>query len=300
MESTSYKSKFLAQINKSFGSGGMSLALNEVQFSMFIQFLKQDSAQCLTISKAVTRIGQQDDTELWVLGECVQVDAHGQLISQEDLVYTWLDWSVQQGLGNVSLKEVLPTICLPLNTTILHRAVKLLQAIMKHNFIASTLMVAGAVMTLHYSSLVQHSTGCPTIVAVGPSQSGKSTALRVALSIVGMLTQMQLKLSMTPNICNPWRAFLLLHFSAFIHIGLAREAIYERVTNAFILERAAASTLPFAVGDPAEESSKQCNIGDIIVDLHNGGRTGSMRKGLTCAASAPLIPINHELPHKER
>ena len=147
------------------------------------------------------------------------------------------------------------------------------------------------------SSLVQHSTGCPTIVAVGPSQSGKSTALRVALSIVGMLTQMQLKLSMTPNICNPWHAFLFLHFSAFIYIGLAREAIYERVTNAFILERAAASTLPFAVDDPAEESSKQCNIGDIIVDLNNGGRTGSMRKGLTCAASAPLIVVqSHHSP----
>ena len=101
---------------------------------------------------------------------------------------------MQQRLGNVSMKEVLPTILLPLKTAILHRAVELLRVIMKHNFVPSILMVAGAVMTLHYSSLVRQPTGCPTIVAVGPSQSGKSTALRVALSIVGMFTQMKTKL----------------------------------------------------------------------------------------------------------
>ena len=76
--------------------------------------------------------------------------------------------------------------------------------------------------------------------------------------------------------------------------------IFEQATNAYILEQAAASTLPFAVDDPAEESTKQCNLGDIIVDLHNGGRTGSMRKGVSCAASAPLIAINHKLPCTER
>ena len=37
MESTAYKSRFLVQINNSFGRGGMSLAQNEAQFSMFIQ-----------------------------------------------------------------------------------------------------------------------------------------------------------------------------------------------------------------------------------------------------------------------
>ena len=186
MESTSYKSKFLAHINNSFGSGGMSLALNEVQFSTFIQFLKQDSVKNLTIRKAVTRIGEQEHDKIWVLGEYVQIDEHGHAISLEDQCYTWLDWSVEQALGNVSMKEVVPTIHLPLKTAILQRAVELLRIIMKHNFAPSILMVAGALMSLHYSSLILNSTGCPTVVALGPSQSGKSTALRVALSIIGM------------------------------------------------------------------------------------------------------------------
>lgn len=128
----------------------MSLALNEAQFAIFIQFLKQESTDSLTIRKAVTRIGQQQNTELWVLGDGVHINAEGALVPKE--VYIWLDWSVQQGLSNVSMKEVVPTILLPLSTTILHRAVELLRAIMRHNFIPAILMVAGSVMSLHYST----------------------------------------------------------------------------------------------------------------------------------------------------
>ena len=40
VESTTFKSHFMSQINNSFGSGDMSLALNEAQFAQFIQFLK--------------------------------------------------------------------------------------------------------------------------------------------------------------------------------------------------------------------------------------------------------------------
>ena len=82
--------------------------------------------------------------------------------------------------------------------------------------------------------------------------------------------------------------------------GLPREATYERITNAFILERASVSTLPFGVDDPSAITSKQCNLSDVIVDLYNGGRSGSMRKGVTCAHSIPIIAINHSLPHEER
>ena len=42
VESASFKSKFMTQINASFGSGGMTLALNESQFALFFQFLKED------------------------------------------------------------------------------------------------------------------------------------------------------------------------------------------------------------------------------------------------------------------
>ena len=40
MESAAFKAKFMKQINSSFGSGGMGLALSEVEFASFIMFLK--------------------------------------------------------------------------------------------------------------------------------------------------------------------------------------------------------------------------------------------------------------------
>ena len=78
----------------------MSLALNEAQFAMFIQLLKQESADSLTIRKVVARIRQQHGTELWVLGEGMHIDAQSALASREEQVCIWLDWSVQQGLSN--------------------------------------------------------------------------------------------------------------------------------------------------------------------------------------------------------
>lgn len=48
-------------------------------------------------------------------------------------------------------------------------------------------------MSLHYSSI----TGCPTITAKGASQTGKSTAMKVALSIMGKIISYTLKLTVT-------------------------------------------------------------------------------------------------------
>ena len=58
----------MSQINNSFGSGGMSLALNDMQFSLFVQFLKNEGHNALPIRKAVTFVGRQKDNPVWVLG----------------------------------------------------------------------------------------------------------------------------------------------------------------------------------------------------------------------------------------
>ena len=39
-ESAGCKSRFMTQLNNSFGSGGMTLAFNEAQFAAFVQFIK--------------------------------------------------------------------------------------------------------------------------------------------------------------------------------------------------------------------------------------------------------------------
>ena len=67
--------------------------------------------------------------------------------------------------------------------------------------------------------------------------------------------------------------------------GTPTRATYEKVTNTFVLERASVSTFPFAIDDPAKAPTKLNDISDVVVDLYNGGRTPSLRRGAVVAKS---------------
>ena len=56
---------------------------------------------------------------------------------------------------------------------------------MQHNFIPALILIAGAVVALHYIT-ISKTTGCPIVIAEGMSQTGKSTALLIALGLIGM------------------------------------------------------------------------------------------------------------------
>lgn len=57
---------------------------------------------------------------------------------------------------------------------------------MQHNFMPAITFIASAVLSLHYVALSKKPTGCPIVVAEGMSQTGKSTALLVALGLLGI------------------------------------------------------------------------------------------------------------------
>ena len=63
--------KFMKQINSSFGSGGMALAMSEVEFATFIIYLT--SHPQMPIRKAASVIGQQQCGKVWVMGKHLQV-----------------------------------------------------------------------------------------------------------------------------------------------------------------------------------------------------------------------------------
>ena len=59
---------------------------------------------------------------------------------------------------------------------------------MQHNFSACLLMLGGMVSSFHYHSM--KSGKCPVMIAEGESQTGKSTTIRVAMSLIGVLVQL--------------------------------------------------------------------------------------------------------------
>lgn len=66
----------MGQLNSSFSSGGMSLSFNDVQFSSFIQYLKDEGNKIsgLPIKKAAANVGLQPCGKIWVLGKEIQVN----------------------------------------------------------------------------------------------------------------------------------------------------------------------------------------------------------------------------------
>ena len=76
-------------------------------------------------------------------------------------------------------------------------------------------------------------------------------------------------------------------------------AIYERGTNAFFLERASLSSLPFGIDDPPK-GSKGNDISDLIVDLYQGGKTANLHKGALSPKSLPLVASNFSIQTEAR
>ena len=208
----------MSQINNSFGSGGMSLALNEAQFSQFIQHLKDSPVTKPPIRAAVSRIGKQEVHPVWVLGETLQLDANGDIIPDGQRSIVWHESSIAEYMGSVRLREIIPSIHLPLDSSIitryvcifmnvyasilvyhavnqcvasshvdayLYRMIDLLEDVMQHNFYASLLVVSGMTLSFHYSTMATGTFGCPIVIAVGPPETGKTKILLIALSIIG-------------------------------------------------------------------------------------------------------------------
>ena len=82
--------------------------------------------------------------------------------------------------------------------------------------------------------------------------------------------------------------------------GIGKNGIYEKFTNAFIMERASVSTLPFAIDDPSQKPTKGSELSDIVVDLYNHRKVASLQKGPVLPHSIPLVATIYELQQEER
>ena len=96
--------------------------------------------------------------------------------------------------------------------------------------------------------------GFPIVLALGATETGKSTAIKAGLSLFGM----------------------------------AKDGFYVEGSNGYFMERSALSCLPYGI-DEACTNSKQF---DLIVDLHGGAKTANLRRGAFLPLCTPLIASN--------
>ena len=58
--------------------------------------------------------------------------------------------------------------------------------------------------------------------------------------------------------------------------------------------------MPFAIDDPTKVPSKGCDLSDVIVELHNGGKYANIRSGSQYAKSVPIVAANYSLREEDR
>ena len=171
----------------------------------------------------------------------VQINSEGREVNYEVSGYMWLDSSCMQDAIAVS-SDVMPTIKTPLTSQSLDLIIRLLQTC-KHNDISALLTLSGMLMAFHYESVLSLWSGCPIVIAIGLPETGKSTAIKLGLSMVGM----------------------------------DESSKYVSGSTTFFLERSSLSTLPFGIDDPPEPNSKSpLKPADVIMSIYNGAKTAPL------------------------
>ena len=268
------KFKFIQQINMSYGSGGMLCSFEHNQLVEFFHFLKRNTQGNLPIKKAVFYPSQHlesHDQRIWILSPDMQISQNGCQI--DDLYGSQFIWLPKEALGQESDLSTLQgniacNIIKPLSSNVLVKYFEIMRACLQHNFEAGV-VISEMLMMFHYTIVREIFGGCSIPVAVGPAETGKSTAIKLGLAL----------------------------------FGLEESSHYVRGTNALFLSRSSACIVPYAIDDPkgkGKAKTKQLDIGELIVDIYNGSASANMQTGQLKPITGPIIATNFPLGDSSR
>ena len=257
------------QVNQSFGSGGMTSALESIALIEYFQYLQRSHEGPIPIKRGVLVPGFQEDGSC-ILNESTFIDPSGVLLDPESTDFVWLSRDLVHETSKVRSKDITPVIVTPLTAEPLRHLYSLCEIMAKQNLIPTLLMIAGAIQSFHYQMVIDAYGCCPIPVAVGASETGKSTALVAALSLFG---------------CND--------------IGVSVKS-----SNAILLERACSTGLPFGIeegkGSSSRSKTNQIDIAELIIDVSNGSRSANMKTGTMKPQTVPLVASNFSMDDMAR
>ena len=132
-------------------------------------------------------VGQQPDSKIWVMNHHVQLNAAGDHIANEHSPYIWLG-NLHPGNGrSIAYVEDQALVTNPRNKQqAMDQILKVLKETVRGNFIPAFVFMGGAAMASHYEAIFKIMSMCPTPVAIGSKNTGKTTAANTALGILGM------------------------------------------------------------------------------------------------------------------
>ena len=256
-DSTMRRCDFMRMISSSFPSGGLTSSFQDHQFSQFIQ-IKRRIAKQIPTKKAVAVVGPQEN-HVWVLGANVHISSDGNHIESE---FIWIS-DLYMGPG-VADKASACKIHLPLNDQSLEPLLAQLKVIMKHNFFPALMLMGSSVMALHYNTIKAKFGFCPVPVAFGYPGTGKTTALKYCLSMMGLLPQ------------RLWSS--------------GTKQLFSQILSS------ARGYMPLGIDDP----NSQVAISELVMSLYGGAHEGTLTRGTCKPTCMAIISANFTVKDSEK
>ena len=268
MAAINKKADFVNQLNSSFGSGGLSCSFADKELVQFINWkITQYKDVGVVKKEGILRMGKQPCGKVWVLSPDLFLNENGNVVQNDEHPYVWLN-NLVSFVGTpkeAMLEEITCSVARPLDSSqsSFTEFMKTLQSCLQHNFLSGVLFLGGGAMCFHYRKVIDLFECCPQILATGPPSTGKTLSMTAALSLFG-----------ANNNKNH----------------------YNTCSKSFCLQRSAASTIPFAIDDPAFVH----DIGDILHSLYNGKISANVTQGGLQPKSCPLYCANFTFGDNQR
>jgi hypothetical protein len=187
---------FIQALNKSLESGALMCQLYNGELNKYImnltnQFCRKQLElgvpKLRYVKQAAECLGRQPGSGVWVLNADVHLNEDGEHIPINDSEYIWLGPMItNRTLPNVapaSDAASVPNVCLPLKA--FEETLVSLKVAVDNNYVPAFFVLASAGMGLHYESVMERYGMCPMPVAIGVKNTGKSTAARTTLALLG-------------------------------------------------------------------------------------------------------------------
>ena len=248
----------MKMLNDSFPTGGLTCSMQDHQLSEYLQIKKRNAAR-LPEKLAVRTVGQQD-RHIWVFGPNCHISSNGILVNPDESPYVWIS-HLYSGPG-VAPHHSACNIELPLDASALPSLIRSLKGVMQHNFIPSLLALGACAMALHYNTVMKNYMNCPIPIICGSPGTGKTTALRCGLSLLGAYPQ----------------------------------RFWSHATKEKYVSLCSSSSLPLGIDDPRS----QAIISDLVMSLYSEAQEGTMSRGDQKANSLAIICSNFFVKPEEK
>ena len=262
---------FAKALNESLDGGSLFCQLSDMELNKYVMNLttafcrNQQEAnvpRSSYIKIAAACLGRQPGSDIWVLNERVQFHSNGEKLSVNESPYVWLGALIgRRNLPGVPINS--DAAIMPDKTEdpkeALSCTLQALKAAVDNNYVPAFMVIAAALLCTHYETVFETYGMCPTPIVIGKKNTGKSTAARTSLYLLGV----------------PQKHFI-------------REFTDTQTTS-----QNARKTFPSVFDDP----DKISQVKSLIDNTFNGGARATAKESVMCR-SASLVTLNFDRVNK--